>query len=231
MATLTVYPDAGAGGPTGDVCFYQFYGTGSGVAWATIRATGADNVDTSASTWFTQMRPDGSLSGKWRYLARGGFTLPISGMGTGATITAGTFSLEGNAKSDSNSITPDLNIYDFNPATNYNFAAADYGNFTTTAYSTAITYANFSTVGYNDFALNATALTDMATALAGSGIFPIGCANANYDAANSAPTWGDDLGNNNLTGYYADQAGTTSDPKLVVTYTPGVTFVGKVMIF
>ena len=50
----------------------------------------------------------------------------------------------------------------------------------------------------------------------------LGGREATYDAANSAPTWVSGA-EHYFEGCYADTAGTTSDPKLVVTYTLGGT--------
>jgi len=51
-----------------------------------------------------------------------------------------------------------------------------------------------------------------------TGISKFGSRNANYDVANSAPAF-TAFASNGIQIYFADQAGTANDPKLVVTYT------------
>lgn len=73
----------------------------------------------------------------------------------------------------------------------------------------------------NAFTFNATGLGNIAK----TGISKFSARNANYDAANVAPTWSS-LQRSALEAFYADNGGSTNDPKLVVTFTgPGALLV------
>jgi hypothetical protein len=82
-----------------------------------------------------------------------------------------------------------------------------------TAWSNVVTYANW-TGTYIDFTYNATGLG----LISKIGITKTALRNANYDVAATLPAW-ISATYSALSGYMADQTGTTNDPKLVVTYT------------
>lgn len=219
MATLTVYPTAGVGGTTGDAWFDNFNDAGT-PTWAQMRA-GTNAVlevdNTSANTSIVEF---GGNATTWRRIIRSGFTFDTSALGAGATITSATFSIYGTAKVDNLTITPNVNIYGWTPSVDYNFPASDFAiaNWGSTAFcDTAITYTGWSTAGYNDFALNAAGLA----AISLTGITKIACRNVNYDITGTEPSLA--ANSSSLSGYYSDQTGTTNDPKLVITYTPGGT--------
>lgn len=219
FATLTANPQAGGGGGnvTCDGGIEQNYAGGSGVSWATIRGAAGNYANTTTLTGNGYMpvyfQCDTVLN-QYIYLDRGGFTFDTSSLGSGATGVSGTFSIYGINKQDAAGDTPDVNIYGFTPANANNLVAGDYAQTGATAYcTTAITYANYSTVAFNDFALNATGIS----AISLTGVTKISTRNANYDVANSAPSWFvvKDAG---LGNYFADSG--SNIPKLVVTYTP-----------
>jgi hypothetical protein len=147
-------------------------------------------------------------------LDRAVFTFDTSAIPDTDVISSATLWIYGSAKSDDGTaIAPDINVYDATPSTNYNFAAANFGQIGATALSTAITYAGWSTTGYNDFVLNASGLGSIST----SGITRLGTRNANYDVANVVPAWSANT-SHFITGYLAQEAGTSKDPKLVVVH-------------
>ena len=74
-----------------------------------------------------------------------------------------------------------------------------------------MTYAAFTIGAYNDYTFNATGRGNLSK----TAISKFAWKNANYDADNVTP--GD--GTFTMGGYSADQAGTSSDPKFVVTHT------------
>jgi hypothetical protein len=214
--TTTVYPDPNPETTTMDGNAFRFLGVGSGEAWGTLRVgAGTGSADSSADDYYVEIGNDTTVN--WRILFRSIFLFDTSSIPDTDIISAGTLSLRGNSKSDGVSITPDLNIYASTPASNTAIANADYnqtGGSSPTAFSTAVTYAGFSTSGYTDFALNASGLA----AISKTGVSKFSARNANYDAANSAPTNPGAATVSILQGYFADQSGTTSDPKLVVTH-------------
>ena len=189
--------------------------------WATIVAAAGDTAaDTGVADQYAKIVATANEN-EWSELWRSIFLFDASAS-NGNTIESATFSLYGQFKDDGLSITPDLNVYSSAPASNTALGAGDFDSLGITAYSTAITYAGFSTTGYNAFTINAAGITFIQTAVDGDGIVKFGCRNANYDVAeevggSSAPAWTSGL-NSYLYGYFADQAGTTNDPKLELTY-------------
>lgn len=213
---LTVYPDIGSGVTTVDGYVLQTYAVGSGVGWATIIAL-ADGTDVSLSVAVDtamQIRSD-TTSPNWRQLLKSFFHFDTSSIPDTNNISLGTLSLAGDAKADNASITPDINIYGSTTASDNNLVIGDFDQAGSTAFSTAIAYANLTTGGtYADFVLNASGLANISK----TGVSKFSGRNANYDAAATAPTHPGSA----LLSYWninmADQAGTTSDPKLVVTH-------------
>ena len=211
--TLTTYPD-----PNPETTTVDGFAERTGVdteAWATIIA-GAGNAfnDSSSTARFVRIE-SGSLSGQWNTLTRGIFLFNTSTLGATAVVSAATCSLSGSIKVDDVGWTPDVNLYSANPVSNTALANGSYGLLGSTAFSTAITYAAFSAAGYNDFVLNASGLA----AISLTGVTKLGTRNANYDVAAVSPTGAAGFAIARLEGESADTAGTTSDPKLVITYT------------
>ena len=138
-------------------------------------------------------------------------------MGSGLNVLdSAIFSIRGTAKADNLPATPNINVYSFAPANSNAVVAGDFDSLGSTALSTAITFAGYSTTGYNDFTLNADGRAQIAVA----GITRLGIRNANYDVANVVPAWSSGS-QSDFSMNMADAAGTSTDPKLVVTYTPG----------
>jgi len=216
FSTLTKYPDADPETNTVDGSAGQTYVIGSGVSWATIRAGAGNSADDSSASgdggiWITA----DSVSGNWRALYRGIYLFDTSSLTAAATISATVLSLYGSNKQDDLSITPNVDIYVSGPATNTAVVAGDFDSVLTTSQTgSPITYAGLSVVGYNDFTFNGTGIGNVSK----TGISKFGTANANYDVANSAPTWAT-TNSSGFNTYMADQTGTANDPKLVVTYT------------
>ena len=216
MATLTVYPDPDPETTSVDGNTSHVYTTGSGVAWGTlVAAAGTAAVDTGSPNNIIRMRGDNVLN-QFVDLWRGIFLFDTSALGAGSTVDSATLSLWGTSKADALVATPNINIYSSAPASNTALAAGDFDSLGSTAFSTAITYDNWSVTAYNDFALNASGLTNISK----TAVSKFGARNVNYDVANSAPPWADQA-ISRLNGANAEAADTTNDPKLVVTYTAG----------
>ena len=137
-----------------------------------------------------------------------------SALTASASISAATHSVYGNAKSDPASWLPSTNIYSSAPASNTSLAAGDYDSCGTTAFcDTSLAYGDVNTSGYNDFAYNSSGIANISK----TGITKTSIRNANYDVANSEPTWSASKWSEiNFKG--ASTTGTTNDPKLVITY-------------
>lgn len=208
--SLTAYPDAD---PETTSCDGYAARIGVDEAWASLiggagNASLSDGTSDYAVAYFCS-----TTSNQYANLYRGFFLFDTSVL-AGGTVTAATLSIKGTDKIDNTSSTPNINIYSSSPASNTNIVNADYGQTGSTAFSTAIAYGSWSTSAYNDFALNANGLAAVVT-----GISKFSARNVNHDVADSAPNWvsGEISG---LRIAMADTAATTSDPKIVVTYTP-----------
>ena len=155
-----------------------------------------------------------SGTGNWKQLGRGIALFDTSSLTAAAIISAAIQSFYGSAKADALGITPDANIVSSAPASNTALAAGDFDSLGAAAWcDTAVTYANWFITGYNDFAYNATGLAGISK----TGITKTGIRNANYDISGTPPTWSASVVSR-LAWISADTAGTTTDPKLVVTF-------------
>jgi len=187
--------------------------------WANIVAAGGDGAnDDLANFYLCYIRADGT-SPLWRGLYRGILLFDTSTLHDSANITSVTLSIYGYTKLDDLNITPNINIYSSNPASDTALIAGDFDTLGTTALcDTPITYNNWSITGYNEFDLNAAGLATVNV----TGITKLGTRNANYDVAEevgggSAPAWMAGQKESYLRGYSSDQ-GAGYKPKLEVTY-------------
>jgi hypothetical protein len=219
MSTLTVYPQAGQGGSnvTTDDWVNRSVGAGSEEDWATIRdsaGTGASaNIDDS--TYADLYVASDTPTNKYRRLKRAIFTFDTSSLTSGATISAAVLSLRGTGVTNTLG-SPDLDIVSATPASNNTVAAADYSQLGTTDLG-HIAIGDYSTSAYNNITLNASGIA----AISKTGVTPFGT-RLSWDTDNSfGGTWATNK-SAQFNGRFADYTGTTSDPKLVVTYTVGL---------
>lgn len=214
MATLTVYPDANP--ETTSVDGWAQRDTVV-ETWATIIAgAGNNSLDTEASGNLVSFNPD-TTAGNWILLRRFIVLFDTSALGASANISAGVLSVEGNGKLDLAGLAPTIDVYTSTPASNTAIVNADFTQTGAVSQTgSPMAYATWSTTGYNDFTFNATGIGNINK----TGVSKFALRNANYDVAGTAPTWGA-TARIQFAGYSADQAGTSSDPKLVITYTTG----------
>jgi len=224
MATLTVYPDAGTGGTTMDALLQ--YLNGSGEDWATIRTqtNGTTASATVVNSFFGRIRTDGNTD-KFDIILRGIFLFDTSSLGGDALLSTVTLSLYGTAKIETLTGNNDLDIGSSSPASDNNVVAGDYSQIARTSFG-SIAYASYSTSAYNDITLNANGISNIDK----TGISKFST-QIESDMNNTEPTWV--AGNEAMgySGYYADQSGTTQDPKLTITYIVPSTFKPKVIMF
>lgn len=214
MSTLTVYPDPNPESTSVDGIVSQGYGLGVGVTWGTIRTdAGNDPEPNPAQGAAIQMSSD-DVSSRWRIIRRSIFLFDTSALGAAATISAAVMSLFGFSKLDQLGISPNIDIYTSNPATNTDLVAGDYAQIGSTSQTGApISYASYDTTAYNDFTFNGTGLGNISK----TGVSKFGARNANYDVSGTTPSWSDTL-SSNIQCRFAETASTTSDPKLVITF-------------
>jgi hypothetical protein len=216
FTAFTANPTAGVGGPTGDCCFLR---DGVKETWATIKAAAGNLALNERAAELMIYVLCSTTSNQFADLGRFGMTFA----NPGGTITAATLSVYGTAKSDEVSNAPEINVYGWTPSVNYNFGTGEFVQFGSTAYcDSLITYANYSITGYNDFVLNATGITAIAT-----GVAKLGFREVKYDVGASTPTWGSN-NETKMNAYTADNG--SNEPKLVGTYTEASTFISKINI-
>jgi hypothetical protein len=138
-------------------------------------------------------------------------TFDTSSLTSGATISSAVLSLYGTSSYYSNPSSSSAVIVAFAPASNNNLVAADFGTFSYTAFAT-IAQASLSQSAYNDFTLDSNGIANISK----TGISRFGCI-YEVDRAITTITGVDNIFNFKP----ADTAGTSNDPKLVITYTTG----------
>lgn len=203
MSTLTVYADTTDG---------QIRSTSN--TYATARAGAALAAATAATLDETGQRWTGS-----NYLIdETFFGFDTSSLGASASVSAAIFSLYGFEDHSDTDFTWNCYLYDWGVA----LATGDWvagaslsgltllGTFATTSFSAA---------GYNDF-------SDVAFAanVSKTGTTRVMTASSRQESGNT-PT-----GDEYVYSYFADQTGTTKDPKLVVTYTSGAQGTGALTL-
>ncbi len=209
MTTLTVYPDAGSGSTTCD----GYMAASEHQIWANMLAdSGNSSDDNDSSGVFCTTKTD--QDDFWT-LYRSGFTFDTSSISGGATIDSATLSLYGTAKLNELGSTP-LHVASFNPSLNNDIVNADFAQLGSTTFGN-IAYAAYSTSAYNDITLNASG----EAAINKGGITRLGVRLGwDLDGGSFGGSW-DAEKETGYSGYYADQTGTTNDPKLVVVYGEG----------
>jgi hypothetical protein len=218
----TVYPQAGSGGANTTCDGYVRHYHYPGQTWANMHdwADGTSVSLTGADTYYCDVSA-GDQANRYEYIQRGGFSFNTAAIGAGATVTAANFSIRGTVKDSTYSVIDDsIDVVAFTPANAAAFVTDAFDQFGTTSFAN-VTQAAFSTSGYTAFALNAAGLANIAVAGISKFGTRLGC-----DRSNTEPTESD-YDTAYMVGYYADQSGTGSDPKLDVTYTPAATAVYK----
>jgi hypothetical protein len=221
--TLTAYPDASTGATTVDG--YIGYYSATGVDWTTARNASSGSLLNSSLASDDMMYADAhSTTNKFSRIKRSWFTLDTSSITSVATISATTFSIYVTLKGYSGSVSPNMDIYTSTPASDDNLVEDDYDQIGDTSQTgSPITYASIDTGDYSDFSFNTTGKGNVSK----TGITKLGIRNANYDVANSAPTWSSGM-YYYVQGNFSDNG--TNKPKLVVTYTLPATFSPQLMM-
>lgn len=219
--TLTKYPDADPETSTVDGYVQR---VNVNESFSTIRNTadGNDAFDASAATNCPRIGTSGAISPNFSVLRRGILTFDTSSLTSVATVSGGTFSIYGNSKTSG--LGEDaFHVASATPATNTSVSNGDYDAIGRTTFGN-VAYASFATGGYNDITLNASGIANISkTGISGFSI------QLGWDINNSfGGVWADSAVTNfNIT--FADQDGTTQDPKLVVTYTLPATFIPQII--
>lgn len=210
MATLTVYPDPGSGGTTCDGLVAR---TGFDETLATIR-TSTGNVAATTGTTLTVGLTASTTTDQWNELDRSIMTFDTSPLGAQSVISSATLSLYGFSKGNTLGNTPAIHIASASPNSNNNLVSGDYTHVSTTSFGNVL-QSSFNNGAYNDFTLNAAGISNIS--LSGISRFST---QTDWDINNSfTGTWVSG-GSQVINFRSSDQAGTSQDPQLTITYTP-----------
>lgn len=214
FTVTTTYPDPNPETTTVDGLLYR---NGPGGTFASHRgATSATATLPSEPTQWGAVL--GSSASAWYYYYRAMFLFDTSSIPDTDNITDGTISFSVNSKTNSgNAMSLSVGVIACNPASNTDLVVGDFDNVTYTRQATDLTWASVPATGYGDWTLNATGLSNISK----TGVSKFAQLLAS-DIDNSEPTLNS---TNSLTGFdmdYADQTGTSSDPKLAITHSSSV---------
>lgn len=211
MTTSTFYPDPDVESTSVDGrSLNSAIDTFSNVRDAATGSFAQDNDSTATFAFAT------SLSGGFYIVQRDFFLFDTSSLPDTDTIDTGVISFSGTGTSPGDADNSSINIVSTTPASNTEITTADYDQAGSTVYASLdVTSWNATDGTYNDFTLDATGEGQITK----TGVSKFGGRNS-LDVGNSAP-----LGLNRVSIFYADQTGTTKDPKLVVTHTAVASFI------
>ena len=216
--TSTFYPMAGENGPMDGEVHINWNDSGTCYSWTEVRdgstGTGASATETYnriAALYIDAVTPP-NCNGSENFFSmhRSMFLFDTSSLGSD-TIASATFSMYGQNKSN-NTLDWSIGLVSSNPASTSTITTADYDDFGTTRFASDIAYSSFTTSGYNDFTLNGSGIA----AVNGSGVSEFGL-RLSADIDDDEPSTADGY-NTQFFGYFADQTGTTNDPKLVIVH-------------
>lgn len=208
MATVTLYPVAGANSP----CDGTVLWSGSQTVFAVVRgqanATVSDVTNTSGTILLLE---SGSLSNDYDTLSRAVFNFDTSSLGAGAVVTSAVLSLYVTSKQ--NNMSQSVGVTSATPASTANLVNGDYlvTHYGSTRFATDKTITSVTTSAYNDWTLNASGIAAINVTGVTTFAFRLSC-----DIDNAAPTWASGV-QASIDGDFADNG--ANEPKLVVTYT------------
>lgn len=211
--TTTKYPDPDPETTTVD----GRTGKGDSTNWATTQTSATGEAIRTLSNEASEISTRSRRVGTSTYeIHRGYFLFDTSSIDDAETINSATFSLYVLSTSDGDNDGQDyIALTSSSPASNTNLVDADYNDLGTTKYATDIDIGSISTSAYNDWTLNATGLA----AISKTGVTKLGTREG-HDIENATIA---DSSRNDIEHYFADQTGTTNDPKLVVVSSAAAT--------
>lgn len=210
MASITVYPVAGANSP---VDGYIQREVSPGETFSTIRGgAGVTAYNSGVVTVAVGLKEEAS-GVNFVTLGRGILCFDTSAIPDNATIDSATLSLYGSSKTNGLDKT-DLHIVSATPASTSSLATTDYSQTGTTSFG-EVAYDDFSSGAYNDISLNASGLANISkTGITKFGVRLEWDVNGSFTGTNQAAG-----AQTRFVFSSADESGTSQDPKLVVNYT------------
>lgn len=215
--TLTSYPDAN---PETNTVDGRVTRNGVDEAFTTIRSgAGVESDDSTASMNIVQIVAS-TTSNQYSNISRGVFLFDTSSLPDSASISSATFSFYREGSNDtltaSSSANSSIELVSSTPASNTALVAADYGQIGGTSFGSSAIEASLVNSQYNDIPLN----SDGIAAISKTGVSKFGT-RYKWDLNNTTTgiTWASG-GEIRSQISYADTAGTSQDPKLLVVFSP-----------
>lgn len=185
-----------------------------GLTWATIRGGSGSHVSDNTFAMSANIQADAATD-RWQQLMRAIMLFDTSSLLDDKAISGATLTLYGRVGLDDLGISPSLNIYSSNPASNVEVVAGDFNSLGTTPLATAIAHSSWNQSGANIFTLNADGLA----VISKTGITKLGTRLV-CDATNSEPAWsaGQDQSSFNFYGAEPSASKNWGPPELRVTH-------------
>ena len=210
-ATLTVYPDPDAETTSVDGRVERVPTTET---FATIRAGAGTTAYSNQMSGLLNLSSSATLD-EFDALGRVFTLFDTSALGSGVTITSAIISFDSGGTGSSDGFGSAVaHVAGSTPASNTDLVAADFTQIQRTSFG-SISFASWSGSGYNNITLNASGLSNISK----TGVSKFSAQLA-WDLNNSfTGTWAANIASEVVI-IFAETAGTTTDPKLAVTYTP-----------
>jgi len=216
--TSTFFPAAGTNAPVDG--FVRRSGVNE--TFSTIRA-GAGNGAGDSSTQFGPALNASATTDQFEEMNRNGFGFDTSPIDIADIVSSATISFH----SDSNLTglgDTDIDVVLFTPASESAIATGDFVNFGTTRFATGIAVTAWNNGSYTDYTLNASGLANISQT--GNDFFGL---RTKWDVDNSfTGTWSSSAVTR-VNPFFADEAGTAKDPKLVVEH-GALAFIPQIII-
>lgn len=210
--SATFYPDANTETTTCDGYTGRF---SANTSWNSLRTSASTLTDDSGATLLDRFL-SGSTTDLWSRLYKIQLGFDMTSL-SGVTVSSAVVSFVRDASS-SDAFSSSFNLVPYTPASWTAVGTTDHAlNTSSTRYAANVTYSSMTNGAYADWTFNSTGIAAVQSALGariGLSLRHIG------DIDNTAPTW---AASSSCLLYVAsaEASGTTSDPKLVVTYTTG----------
>ncbi len=226
FTSTTVYPDPNPETSTVDGRVRRVASTQT---WAGIRDGAGTQAqpDISDSSWMNLQ--SSSTNDRYSEMVRAVALFDATAIDDADALDSAILSIRGTGATNALTASMTCQLVASGPASNTALVAGDYdlpGNWGSTLFATGITEAAWNTSGYNAFTLNASGEANVSF----TAISKFGTRNNSDidDTAHGGPFNGSE---DRVNGYFADQTGTSDDPKLVIVHSTPTSFVPKVMVF
>ena len=211
--TGTFYPNADPETTTHDAYIRL---SGVTVSWSTIRSTANATLMSDSTVNIPAEIRTSTTSSMWNAMRRGQYGFDLSSL-SGQTVNAVDFSLFGYAASTESLSGQSYSIAQITPTSWTQVSLSDYGAIQRTKFSTDTSLSSVSIGAENIHSLNSAGIAAIQAAVGSRIMLSQQVAS---DVDNLEPTWG-----SNLTAMCqhcsAETTGTSSDPRLAVTYSGG----------